>query len=163
DCPGLAHIRRDGSLDEEWCPRPNGSVSTLLHVGSVLYVGGDFPRIDGVAREGAAALETEAGRASDSRPPTASAASSPVVARALAVAGSSVCIGGISPGRDASALLIEVDNRSGQRTAWKPSFAFEAASRYIPGVGALALGDGVIYVGGVGLTRMGGARRENLA
>jgi hypothetical protein len=160
DCPRLAHVRGDGSLDERWCPRPNDSVSTLVRTASSLYVGGDFTAIAGATRAGAAELDAATGRASAWNPRVASPR---MLVRAIAVGGSSVFLGAISPRRYATALLVEVDRRSGRRTAWKPPFSVDADSPYIPGVGALALGDGVLYVGGVGLAGMGGARRENLA
>src|SRR5262245_12754434 len=159
DCPRLAHLRGDGSLDERWCPKPNDSVRTLVRSGPVLYVGGDFTSISGVDRGGVAALDAATGHATAWHPRFPSR----TLVRSIALAGSSVFVGGISPVRDATALLVEFDRQSGRRTGWKPSFAFDADSPFIPGVGALALGDGVVYVGGVGLKRMGGARRENLA
>jgi hypothetical protein len=64
--PNLAYIRRDGSVDRSFCPRPQGDVRALAMAGSRLYVSGWFERIAGAACYHVAALDAGAARRLDS-------------------------------------------------------------------------------------------------
>jgi Domain of unknown function (DUF5122) beta-propeller len=66
-CPNLARIRRDGSVDRSFCPRPQGDVRALAMAGSRLYVSGWFERIAGAARYHVAALDVGSGQATGFR------------------------------------------------------------------------------------------------
>ncbi|HYY64359.1 MAG TPA: hypothetical protein VE688_07085 [Gaiellaceae bacterium] len=70
----LAHIRADGTLDPKWRPEANGngvSVSSLARIGSTLYVGGDFARLDRAPRLWLGAVDAATGKLLPWRPPRA--------------------------------------------------------------------------------------------
>jgi hypothetical protein len=61
----LAHIGSDGRLDALWKPEANGngvSVTSLARIGSRLYVGGDFARLQHRPRLWVGAVDTHSGR-----------------------------------------------------------------------------------------------------
>ena len=61
----LAHIGAAGRLDLQWRPEANGngvSVTSLARIGSRLYVGGDFAKLQHKQRLWVGAVETHAGR-----------------------------------------------------------------------------------------------------
>jgi hypothetical protein len=61
----LAHIDAEGRLDPSWKPEANGndvSVHSLARIGSRLYVGGDFARLQHKSRLWVGALDTQSGR-----------------------------------------------------------------------------------------------------
>ncbi|WP_201979721.1 IPT/TIG domain-containing protein [Hymenobacter rubidus] len=64
----LAHIRADNTLDPNFGPAPNGTVSTLLLNGTTLYVGGDFTIVGGAVRNRLAALDATTGAATTFNP-----------------------------------------------------------------------------------------------
>ncbi len=57
-----AHIRADGTLDA-WTPSPNGVVYALARIDGVVYAGGSFLNIGGLARPALAALDPVTGAA----------------------------------------------------------------------------------------------------
>jgi Domain of unknown function (DUF5122) beta-propeller len=56
ECPRLARVRADGTLDRRWCFAPDSEVWELTITRSRLYVGGEFARIAGRGRSAAAAF-----------------------------------------------------------------------------------------------------------
>jgi outer membrane protein assembly factor BamB len=70
----LAHIRSDGTLDPKWRPEANGngvSVSSLAKIGSRVYVGGDFARLDRAPRLWLGAVDAATGKLLRWQPPRA--------------------------------------------------------------------------------------------
>jgi hypothetical protein len=61
--PRLVHIFANGTLDENWHPNPNGSVSGLVLIGATLNVCGSFTYIGQETRSGLAAVSASSGRA----------------------------------------------------------------------------------------------------
>ena len=57
----LAHVRSAGTIDGNFGPVPDNSVTSLALDGSTLYVGGNFLSITGVTRHHIAALNTANG------------------------------------------------------------------------------------------------------
>jgi trimeric autotransporter adhesin len=71
----LAHVDRNGHLDPHWTPEANGngvSVTSLARIGSRLYVGGDFERLEGKTRFWVGAVDTTIGKLLRWQPPRAS-------------------------------------------------------------------------------------------
>ena len=71
----LAHIDGNGRLDPRWKPEANGngvSVTSLARLGSRVYVGGDFERLDGKTRFWVGAVDTTIGKLLRWQPPSAS-------------------------------------------------------------------------------------------
>jgi len=56
-----AKINSDGTLNSAWNPAPNGTVRTMVVVGSTVYVGGAFSSIGGAGRSKIAALNNTNG------------------------------------------------------------------------------------------------------
>src|SRR5678816_2748421 len=61
----LAHVLADGSLDPAWAPSatfdgtsPGLGVAALARAGDVIYVGGSFTHLSGLARQGLGAVDT---------------------------------------------------------------------------------------------------------
>ena len=70
----LAHIHADGSLDPKWRPEANGngvSVSSLARIGSTVYVGGNFAKLDRAPRLWLGAVDTATGKLLPWQPPRA--------------------------------------------------------------------------------------------
>jgi outer membrane protein assembly factor BamB len=68
----LAHIGSEGRLDPLWKPEANGngvSVTSLARIGSRLYVGGDFARLQHKPRLWVGAADTHSGRLLPWQPP----------------------------------------------------------------------------------------------
>ena len=83
-----AHINSDGSLDANWNPNLNGSVSALAVSGSTVYLGGAFTTVGGTnTRNYAAAIGTD-GTLQDWNPNMGASVN------ALAVSGSTIYLGG---------------------------------------------------------------------
>ncbi len=58
----LAHLDRNGRLVQSWRPVVDGTIASLARAGRTLYVAGSFRHVDGIARDGVAAVDTVTGR-----------------------------------------------------------------------------------------------------
>ncbi|HST25275.1 MAG TPA: hypothetical protein VLJ76_04740 [Gaiellaceae bacterium] len=58
----LAHLDRSGRLVQSWRPVVDGTIASLARTGLTLYLAGTFRHVDGVARDGVAAVDTVTGR-----------------------------------------------------------------------------------------------------
>ena len=58
----LAHLDRNGRLVQSWRPVVDGAIASLGRLGPTLYLAGSFRHVDGVARNGIAAVNTVTGR-----------------------------------------------------------------------------------------------------
>ena len=61
----LARLKRDGTLDEDWLPDPNGTVEAIFVRGGDIFVGGAFDHIGGIDRPGIAKLHATLSGAAD--------------------------------------------------------------------------------------------------
>ena len=136
ECPRLAHLRADGSLDRRWCVAPDSSADALtsasVHALTVtrsrLYVGGDFDRIAGHSRSSAAAFELATAKLLPWHPRFHMDGSFCGGERSIlkiAATRSTVFIGGCfrSVGGRPRQGLAAVDAASGKPTPWRPHFA----------------------------------------
>ena len=163
ECPYLAHIRRNGTLDRSWCPRPDALVEDLARSGSRLYVRGWFRRIRGQRRPGLALLDARSGRVRRWRPRFK------VVGRILDVAarGSTLYLVGSfkTQGGVTRAGAAAIDER-GRLARWNPRLAYapdctvsaSSPNRCDPVVGAIAIADRTVYMSGF-FERAGRAHR----
>ena len=152
----LARLDGDGALDADWRPQPDGAVTRLASGGGRLYAAGAFATIGGAARAGLAALDPETGAAAawDPAPDGPVQALLPAADRVY-LAGDFSTVGGAV--RDG---LAAVAADSGAAAAWQPPRPTDGGE---PGVvSQLALGDGVVYVGGR-FDRVGDAARTDVA
>lgn len=151
----LAALDATTGAATSWDPAAgSGSgINCLALQGPTLYVGGIFWTMGGQSRKNLAALRTGSGTASTWNPNPNSAVN------ALAVDGNTVYVGGafsqIGQSTPSSRYhLAAIDSTTGNATAWNPGAG--------GGVLALAVAQGVVYVGG-GFTAIDGANRSYLA
>jgi arylsulfatase A-like enzyme len=168
----LAHINSNKSVDTTWQPsvtRTSGtpSVRALLLGSGTLYIGGQFTHVDGTTRSNLAAV-TVPGCA----PPAAAAVTtwnpspnnfvyaltfSRVTPGALYAAGA---FGTFTQGSTTTTQRKVAEIRTtdtGSLTSWHPDVNGSATLL------AVATGTTGVYIGGNGLTSVGGATRTNLA
>lgn len=112
----LAHLGREGP-DEAWQPDANGEVTALARDGDVLYVGGEFDTLGGVARAHLAAVDIRTGL------PTAWDPQVDNGVWAIEPHGTTVYIGGHfrTVGGQVRRFAAAVDSTSGVATAWSPT------------------------------------------
>jgi arylsulfatase A-like enzyme len=151
----LAHIDSDKSVDRTWTPSADGPVRAMALSPdlSILYVGGAFTTVNGEPRAGLAALDAADG---------ALLPWSPMLdgdAHALAIAEESLYVAGAftTVGGRPRTNVAEIALADGTPTDW------DAGADPGGVLLAVALTPESVYVGGAGLTRIGGAQRRNLA
>jgi hypothetical protein len=136
-----------------WDAGADDGVFALAVAGNTVYAGGDFTRIGGRARNRIAALDTSTGQLLDWNPDADGRVS------ALAVSGSIVYAGGFFEkiGGQARNRVAALD-KAGDATAWNPGVLTLVGARNA--VNALAVGEGMVYVGGL-FSRLGNQARNN--
>jgi hypothetical protein len=124
--------------------------------GSTVYMGGAFVSVGGRARHGIAAVDLTTGQATDWDPAPARAPNPDARVLALAVAGSTVWVGGVfsSIGGAARSGLAAIDATTGATVG-----ADTSTDGY---VNALAASGATVYVGG-SFNSIGGQPRRNIA
>jgi RHS repeat-associated protein len=153
--PRLAHIKADGTLDQNWRPEPNGDVWALTVSGTSLYVGGQFTVIGGENRSAIAKLTASSGEVDTSWNAQVDDGS----VRAIVVAGAdAMYIGGtftsLRGGAYPRTSLAGLDPASGLPLS---------LNRPVHGtVSALALSGATLYVGG-SFSSVGGLPLQHLA
>jgi hypothetical protein len=134
----------------------DGSVTAAATVGSTTYLAGFFSMIGGQPRAGLAAID-RSGRL------TSFSASVKGVVRALAADGTRLYLAGAfsAVGDQPRTNLAAIDLQRGELTGFAPSFGCSGDNCAAGNVG-LAVGDGVVYVGGA-FQRVDGAGRTSAA
>jgi hypothetical protein len=166
ECPRLAHIRADRTVDPRFCDRPDDTVTTLARAGSALYVGGFFRRIGGKSRARLAAIDLRTGGVSGWRADATGKTFSDghgccsQEVSVLAVRGSTLYVAGFfdhlggRPHQNVAAVSVT----TGRVMEWDPSVE--------PGVSgtvtSVAASDRTVYLGGFFQT-VGGLARQRLA
>jgi hypothetical protein len=158
----LAALDATTGAATDWNPDPTGG--TFVHQNDILlgetdalatsagnvYVGGDFTTIAGQPRNHLAAVDATTGTATDWNPnPTrADQASSAVRIDAVAVADSTVYVGGefTSVGGQPRGGLAALDASTGAATDWNPNGRKSAPTS--TGASALAVSGSTLYAGG---------------
>lgn len=64
----VVHLRATGRLDRTWKVDTNGAIYTAVRTGRRLYVGGDFTKLNGLARRALAAVDLRSGEVLDWQP-----------------------------------------------------------------------------------------------
>ncbi len=151
----LAALRVASGTPSSLQPTPDGEVDALGIDGRTIYAGGRFGVIGGLARNGIAALDSATGVPSAWNPGSSGTVS------ALRVADGKVYVGGSfsTIGSASRQDLAAIDETTGLATPWNPSVGNSGSA---PVVSAIAVGPGVVYVGGQ-FTSIGGAARTDLA
>jgi trimeric autotransporter adhesin len=150
----LAHILADGTLDPSWNPGVDSTVWTMLRDGDTLYIGGEFSTVEGVGRNGLAALSVADGSLDAGWNPAPSAYASIV---ALALDGMDLYVGGefTAIGGENILRLARVSTATGDADAsWAP--APDSMVR------TLLVSGGTLYVGGQ-FSTISGVPRQRLA
>jgi hypothetical protein len=161
---GLAAFHRDtGELIGNWDPNPRagpgsgGKVTSLQLDCTTLHVGGHFTTIGGASRARVAAVDVYTGLATDwdARLGLLRASSLPSSIQTIALAGSTLFLGGEfnAAGGEARTDLIAVDLATGQLLAWNPQLN--------GGIAALGVAGRTLLAALV--TGPGGVERRNLA
>ncbi len=147
----VVHVFSDLSVDRSFAPVLTGSgVYALARQGDLLFIGGQFTKVGGVAQSGIAALSTE------------NAALQPILPQvtgrvnALLIDGQILYLGGgfTAVGSAGRNRVAAIDLQTGKATAWNPN-ADNA-------VFAMRLADELLYVGGQ-FTTVGAKPRNRLA
>ena len=123
DCPNLAHIMPNRTVDPGWCPKPNGPIRSLARTATTLFVGGEnLTSIAGAPRGGLAAFDTTSGRLTGWSPRVRADGQAEVDRLALDPSNQTVYFAGIfdSVGGVARSNFAAVNARSGQVTAFAP-------------------------------------------
>jgi trimeric autotransporter adhesin len=170
-CPGLAHVRADQTLDRRFCLQPDGAVLALARSGPTLYVGGHFTRFAGRKRLRLAAVDarTAALRAwnpgATGKPQIDFESIFPSV-QALAASSSAIYVGGSFQrvGSAARENLVALDPRTGRALPWTIDFVGNGYElRYLQQpVTNLALSGDTLLVGG-SFERIAGQQRPGSA
>jgi hypothetical protein len=156
----LLHVLPDGSINPNWNPEPDGTVTEIAVSGSTVYVAGTFSNIGGQSRRYLAALDATTGQATAWDPDPSGDV------EALLVSGSTLYAGGrfgnvvSSQTRVLRRGIAAFDIPSGELTAWDPNV--------IGWVQSIALLGDTVYVGGIissvgGFLSEGGVSRQGLA
>ncbi len=137
------------------CYEPGSGVHSILPIGDVVYIGGNFARAGGARRAFVAAVDESSGEARqwDPRP------NGPVLA--MGRSGNRVLLGGTLSGVSVESRngLAAIDGPSGRLLPWAP----RVVGRYGPGgVNALTVADGRLYAGG-NFKQVDGQPRRSLA
>lgn len=142
-----------GVCNTTWLPAPNTDPKAILPVGNLVYIGGAFTTISGVARNRIAALDTASG-APTSWNPNASGQVSALLAKGdtIYAGGSFTTIGGIS-----RRYLAALDATTGTALSWNPNPSGGTTS-----INSMVRRDNVLYVGGA-FTTIGGQSRNRIA
>jgi arylsulfatase A-like enzyme len=165
----LAHIKSDGTVDENWKPSTeNGKVMSITGVGGLAYIGGTFTGIKGsndaafTPRNRLAAVSAGNGSLTSWNPNASNSVNGLMWGRKTASKGAAVTtlyaagafqqIGGATRRK-----VAEIKLSDGTVTAWNPDANSGAT------VNSLAVTDRYVYVGGAGMTQIGGKPRNNLA
>jgi hypothetical protein len=158
----LVHIKSDKSVDTAWRPATNGTVSALVLHNGILYAGGDFTQVSGTSggtantpRNRLAAISTATGDPTGWNPNADGEVSALAIppptftgaATSIYAAGAFQTIGGVMRQKAAEIQLAG----SGAPTSWNPNVNAGAT------VHALAVHETFVYLGGAGLTSVGGA------
>lgn len=156
---GLARVRPDGAVDPDWNPAPDSTVTALaVDANGDVYAGGSFLSIGGVARARLAKLSGGGTGQADALWNPSSDGSVQVLAldggNALYVGGYFENIGG----QQRSGLAkLSPGGSGGADPSWAP-----VTPGSNPGIDALAVGAGALYVGGL-FGELGGQPRSYLA
>jgi arylsulfatase A-like enzyme len=164
----LAHINADGTVDEAWKPSTeNGKVNTITGAFGVIYIGGTFTGMKGsndagfTQRNRLGAVAWNTGSLTSWNPNATNAVNALTGGRktstgsgitTLYAAGAFQNIGGVTRRK-----IAEIKLSDGTLTSWNPDANFGAT------LNSLAITERSIYVGGTGLTQIGGKARNNLA
>ena len=140
----IAALDATSGLANAWNPNVDGVVASLVPSGATVYVAGQFSEIGGQPRSGLAALDGN-GLATPWNPSVHGDV------RAFAVSGATVYMGGFFPviGQNSVDVLVALDATSGLTSAWHPSLVGPEVSPNNPEVHCLAVGGGMVYVGGL--------------
>jgi len=146
----LVHIASDSSIDTTFRPDPDGAVQTLALDGTILYMGGDFNRVSGVARGHVAAWNLSNNQLTSWAPQANSTVST------LLLQGDMVFLGGYfaSIGGQQRRNIAAVSASSAALLPWQPDADGAVLS--------LAFSGARLYAGGF-FNRIGGQFRNGLA
>jgi len=162
---GIAALDAASGQATAWNPNPAiGGVSHIAIADSTVYASGNFITIGGQNRAGLAALDAQTGQATPWNPTSGGG----TAGGAIAVGGGHVYVASFSnpnsprfggclteTGRTTARFgLAELDAATGEPTAWCP--------RPDRPVEALAVANGILYVGG-SFTSIGGTARQGIA
>lgn len=148
----LAHILADKSVDQNWNPNPDSSVTFISLSGSDIYVGGWFTSIGGQSRTRLAKLNNTTGQADATWNPNPDNSIS-----ALAVSGSDIYVSGnfASIGGQAITRIAKLNSTNGNADiTWAPNPNNSVTT--------IAISGSDIYVGGY-FTSIGGQTRNRIA
>jgi hypothetical protein len=154
-CPALAHIRSDLTLDRSWCGKLAGSpllVSALARADDVLYVGGFFRQVAGAPRTNLAALDVATGQATDWQPTGYGQKYSLPPISAMAASPSTVFVSHGTGDALFGDAVVALDAATASRLWTDDTYGCANQDNGPCGVDALAIGEGVLYVGGINLS-----------
>ena len=164
----LAHIKSDRTVDETWKPSTDGGgVKSLVIAGSAMYVGGTFTGMKGTNDSGftprnrLAAVTISGGNLTSWNPDASNAVNALAIGKPTSIgggvstiyaAGAFNFIGGVTRSK-----IAEIKLADGTLTSWNPSANSGTT------LNAMTTNERYVYVGGSGLTQIGGKSRSNLA
>lgn len=157
----VAELDAHTGVSTAWDWNAGDRVLAMRAHGGVVCVGGDFRSIGGVRRAGLAALDIITGEASAWDP--ACTADGELCIASVIYDDGLVYIGGefAAVGGEPREDIAAIDASTGHATAWNPSAHNPQIFDYCC-VYELAMGDGVVYAGGM-FTQIGGQARQHLA
>jgi trimeric autotransporter adhesin len=141
-------------LATDWDPNADGIVSALMESGGIIYAGGNFTGIGGQPRNYIAALDPSTGLATDWDPNADQSVLS------LAESGGIIYAGGFftNIGNAGRKFIAALDATTGAAVSnWDLQIQYSSSVVY-----ALAVNNGVLYIGGI-IEDIGGVRRRGLA
>jgi hypothetical protein len=149
----IAALNNTNGAASPWDPNANSTVRAIAVSGSTVYAGGDFSTVGGASRSQLAALDATTGTARAWDPHPAG------TVYVLQAAPHAVFVGGMfsSVNLTLRRSLAALDLTSGNPTQWDPNPS-SFANLY-----SLAIDDGIVYVGGVNMSTIGGTTRTNVA